>query len=168
MKCLVPLTAIAGNAGRRRRDGGCAGIGPNYGSKTDRDEARRTQLRGEISAGAKPQGRKTSERQSVFLCIQCRPLDVYRKFTAWASRSPAQLSPSPTDDALVIAASVMLSPPRRGFGRRLLEGRSVYRPTSDQSRPRRGSCRASSTICTAESGGNPLASPPNSPDGRAA
>jgi hypothetical protein len=68
---------------------------------------------------------------------------------------------------LIITALVMLSPPRRAFGRRLLEGRSVYRPTSDQSRPWRRSCRASSTTCTAESGGNPLASPPNSPDGRA-
>src|ERR1700680_2569978 len=60
-----------------------------------------------------------------------------------------------------------LSPLRRAFGRRLLQRRTP-RPTSGQARPRRRSCRASSTTCTAGSGGNPLASPPKSPDGRAA
>ena len=46
--------------------------------------------------------------------------------------------------------------------------RRTPRPTSGQARPRRRSCRASSTTCTAGSGGNPPASPPRSPDGRAA
>src|SRR2546425_6946426 len=60
-----------------------------------------------------------------------------------------------------------LSPLRRAFGRRLLQ-RLTPRPTSSQARPRHRSCRASSTTCTAGAGGNPLASPPKSPDGRAA
>jgi hypothetical protein len=60
-----------------------------------------------------------------------------------------------------------LSPLPRAFGGQLLEGRLLYRPTSGQVRPRRRSCRASSTTCTAGSGGNLLANPPRSPDGRA-
>jgi hypothetical protein len=59
-----------------------------------------------------------------------------------------------------------LLPLRRAFGRRLLQ-RRTRRPTSGQARPRRRNCRASSTTCRAGSGGNPLASPPKSPDGRA-
>ena len=58
-----------------------------------------------------------------------------------------------------------LPPLRRAFGRRLLQRRTPQ-PTSGQAGPRRRSCRASSTTCTAGSGGNPLASPPRSPDGR--
>jgi len=57
-----------------------------------------------------------------------------------------------------------LSPLRRAFGRRLLQRRTPG-PTSGQARPRRHSCRANSTTCTAASEGNPLASPPKSPDG---
>src|SRR6266850_4451030 len=68
---------------------------------------------------------------------------------------------------LPLATSVMLSPLRRAFGRWLLQRRTP-RPTSGEARHRRRSCRASSTTCTAGSGGNPLASPPKSPDGRAA
>src|SRR5438046_627648 len=60
-----------------------------------------------------------------------------------------------------------LSPLRRAFGRRLLQRRTP-RPTSGQALTRRRSCHASSTICTAGSEGNPLASPPRSPDGRVA
>ena len=59
-----------------------------------------------------------------------------------------------------------LSPLRRAFGRRLLQRRKPQ-PTSGQTRPRRRSCRASSTICTAGSEGNPLESPPKFPDGPA-
>src|SRR5215469_6428682 len=59
------------------------------------------------------------------------------------------------------------SPLPRAFGGRLLEGRSGYRPTSGEAWARHRSCRASSTTCTAESEGNPPASPPKSPDGRA-
>jgi hypothetical protein len=66
-----------------------------------------------------------------------------------------------------LLATQALRPLRRAFGRRLLRHRTP-RPTSGQARPRRRSCRASSTTCTAGSGGNPLASPPKSPDGRAA
>src|SRR6267143_340998 len=62
-------------------------------------------------------------------------------------------------------ASVMLSFLSRAFGRRLLQRRTP-RPTSGQARPRPRSCRASSTTCTSGSGGNPLASPPRSPDDR--
>jgi hypothetical protein len=64
-------------------------------------------------------------------------------------------------------ASFMLSPLRRAFGRRLLQRRTP-RPTSGQARPRGRSCRASSTTCMAGSEGNPPASPPKSPDDRAA
>ena len=57
----------------------------------------------------------------------------------------------------------------RAFVWRLLQGRLVYRSTAGWvRRPRPGSCRASSTTCMAGSGGNPLASPPRFPDGRAA
>src|SRR5947209_5146755 len=66
-----------------------------------------------------------------------------------------------------LLTSLMLSPLPRAFGR-LLEDRLLCRSTSGQARPRRRSCRASSTICTAASGGNPLVSPPKSPDARAA
>jgi len=62
--------------------------------------------------------------------------------------------------------SSSLLPLRRAFGRRLLQ-RQTPRSISGQAKPRRRSCRASSTTCTAASGGNPLASPPKSPDGRA-
>jgi hypothetical protein len=55
---------------------------------------------------------------------------------------------------------------RRSFGRRLLQRRTP-RPTLGQVRPWRRSCRASSTTCTVGSGGNPSASPPKSPVGRA-
>jgi hypothetical protein len=69
--------------------------------------------------------------------------------------------------ANLTAPSVMLSPLRRAFGRRLLQ-RQKPRPTSGRARPRRRSCRASSTTCMSGSGGSPPASPPRSPDGRAA
>src|SRR5580658_5815994 len=55
----------------------------------------------------------------------------------------------------------------RADGWRLLEGRLGYRPTSGEAWARRRSCRASSTTCTAEFGGNPPASPPKFPDARA-
>ena len=67
----------------------------------------------------------------------------------------------------ILLTSVMLSPLPRAFGR-LRKGRLLCRSTSGQARPRRRSYRASSTTCTAGSGGNPQASPPKSPDGRAA
>src|SRR5262249_39542881 len=62
--------------------------------------------------------------------------------------------------------SVMLSPERRAFGRWLLQCQTPG-PTSGQARPRRRSCRASSTTCKAESGGSPLESPPTPPGARA-
>src|SRR5262249_43698157 len=60
-----------------------------------------------------------------------------------------------------------LSPLPHAFGRRLLAGRLLCRPTSGEASARHHSYRASSTTCTAGSGGNPLASPPKSPDGPA-
>jgi len=60
-----------------------------------------------------------------------------------------------------------LSPLPRAFGR-LPQGRLLCQSTLGQARPRRRSCRASSTTCTAAFEGNPPASPPMSPDGRAA
>src|SRR5215469_6894866 len=62
--------------------------------------------------------------------------------------------------------SVMLSPLRRAFGRWLLQPRTPG-PTSGQARPRRRSCRASSTICTTESVDSLPESPPTPPDARA-
>src|SRR5215469_9902871 len=61
-----------------------------------------------------------------------------------------------------------LFPLPRACGWRLLVGPSGYRPTSGGALVPRRSCRASSTTCTAGSEDNPLASPPKSPDGRAA
>jgi hypothetical protein len=60
-----------------------------------------------------------------------------------------------------------LSPLRRAFGRRPLGDWLLCRPTSGRARPRPCSYRASSTTCKARSGGNPVASPPKSPDARA-
>ena len=62
--------------------------------------------------------------------------------------------------------SSWLSPLWHAFGMRLLQRRTP-RPTWCWARPRRRSCRASSTTCTAHSADNPLASPPRFPDGRA-
>jgi len=73
----------------------------------------------------------------------------------------------PSSRAKLTPSFSSLFPPRRAFGR-LPEDRSQHRPTSDRARPRRRSCRASSTTCTARSAGTPPASPPRFPGGRAA
>src|SRR5262249_21743084 len=86
---------------------------------------------------------------------------------AWSKPIGAvQRLPVPRLSECVMVSS--LWPPRRAFGRRLLLDPSGCRATSGVGWARHRSCRASSTICTAGSGGNPLASPPKPPDGQAA
>jgi hypothetical protein len=58
----------------------------------------------------------------------------------------------------------MRSPLHRAFGGRLQ--RRTPLPISGQARPRRRSCRASSTTCTAASGDSPRANPPRPPGDR--
>src|SRR5262249_43311576 len=116
-------------------------------------------------SGAEPARRRQASRlwldRGVQPSFQRGTRQIARHVSAISARSSGHARSNRTV-ALTPVMHLLFHCP---FGRRLLQRRTP-RPTSGQARPRRRSCRASSTICTAGSADSPLESPPTPPDAR--